>query len=384
VGPEVDVAVLKVNGETTAVGLTQPKDEKKFDQQLEAAKQPLVHEKISGWTAFCDKQAPLDAVAKHVGSLSDQQAYKDATGTLPGAGDALAEAYVAPTALAEAVTSITKAASTVAPSGTAAQLGKIKWIAGAATAHDDGVEVDVHLKSSSRVTGNAFSKSPADVIPSGALVAVAFNGGGSSTLASKASQDALAQLNGLLGIDLRTLLTALSGETLLYARPGAPIPEVTLLASGGDPKQAAASVGALIRRFAHASSAPAPANVDGVPLERAALGPVDLYYGVFDGKLLVTDSARAVPELRSNGDKLSDDSIFKAAKDAAGMPDSTPGFVYVNLRDALPTIEGLAALANARIPPQVDANLQPLKSFLAYASSGGGVENIVAFLQTGS
>jgi hypothetical protein len=381
VGPEVDVAVLKVNGKTTTVGFTQPKDKQTFERQLTSGKNPLKYEEVSGWTIFCDEQAALDAVKQRSGDLADEQAYKDAIGTLPDAGDALARVFVAPGGLGEAVSAIVQQTSTIAPSGTSAELQKVKWVAAAATAHDDGVELEAHAKMAG-AAAKSFAKSPADVIPSGALAALAFNGS-SSTTASSASKSALQQLNQTLGVNLSPLLDAFSGETLLYVRPGVPIPEVTLLASGGDPKQEESSVAALIHRFAQSSAPAAPTTVDSVTLQRVALGSIDLFYGIFDGKLLVSDSERSVSELKSSGDKLADDGVFKSAKDAAAMPDSTQGWLYVNLQDSIPAIEGLAALANSRIPPNVDANLRPLKSFLLYGDADGGVQNLVAFLQTG-
>src|SRR5437763_5889856 len=69
VGPEVDIAALTVNGETNAVGFTQPKDEKAFDAQLD--KDSTLHTKIDGWTVFSDKQAGIDAVKSRKANLGD-------------------------------------------------------------------------------------------------------------------------------------------------------------------------------------------------------------------------------------------------------------------------------------------------------------------------
>ena len=56
------------------------------------------------------------------------------------------------------------------------------------------------------------------------------------------------------------------------------------------------------------------------------------------------------------------------------MPDETKGFVYVNVKDLAPMIEGLSALGGSGIPPNVSANLEHVRSFLAYGS-GSGDEN---------
>jgi hypothetical protein len=72
-GPEVDVAVLTVNGKPTPVGFAKPSDEKSFDAQLD--KNQGKHQKIDGWTVFADKQATIDAVSNRKGDLSDDSTF---------------------------------------------------------------------------------------------------------------------------------------------------------------------------------------------------------------------------------------------------------------------------------------------------------------------
>ena len=64
------------------------------------------------------------------------------------------------------------------------------------------------------------------------------------------------------------------------------------------------------------------------------------------------------------------------------MPDSTQGFLYVDLKDTLPAVTGFAQLASQQLPPTVQPNLQPLRSLLVYGSQAGGIENGVFYLQT--
>ena len=109
--------------------------------------------------------------------------------------------------------------------------------------------------------------------------------------------------------------------------------------------------------------------VDGVPTEAASRSRSSrIYYATFDGKLVITDSPTGISGLKDGGQKLSDDQVFKDAKSAAGMPDETKGFVYVNVKDAAPMVEGLSALGGSGIPPDVSANLEHVRSFLAYGS----------------
>ena len=90
-------------------------------------------------------------------------------------------------------------------------------------------------------------------------------------------------------------------------------------------------------------------KVDGGTLEKVDLGSVALYYGVNGGKLVVTDSANALAELAERR-HLTGDDVFKEAKDGAGMPDRGQGFLFVDLKDAVPASRGFAQLANQTLP----------------------------------
>ena len=62
------------------------------------------------------------------------------------------------------------------------------------------------------------------------------------------------------------------------------------------------------------------------------------------------------------------------------MPAETNGFVYVNLHDALPLVEGLAGLMGAKLPAGIQADLAPLQSLTAYATTSGDETSFTAFL----
>jgi len=83
------------------------------------------------------------------------------------------------------------------------------------------------------------------------------------------------------------------------------------------------------------------------------------------------------------GDNLSDSGDFKEAKDTAGMPDSTGGVFYLDLKDALPMLEGLASLSGENLPSSTTENLRPLRSFLAWSNVSGETRTFDAFLAIG-
>ena len=96
---------------------------------------------------------------------------------------------------------------------------------------------------------------------------------------------------------------------------------------------------------------------------------------------MITDSPTGISGLKDGGDKLSGDPVFKDAKSTAGMPDEVKGFVYVNVKDTVPLVEGLSSLGGSNIPPDVSANLEHVHSFLSYVSGSGDENRFDAFLE---
>ena len=371
VGPVVDVAVLNVNGSYGYVGYTKPADEQAFDRQLDSGSEPTLHTKVSGWTVFADKQEFLDAVKQREGDLTDSTSYSAAMGTLPA--DAIARAYISPAAIHQGI-SLSGAGQALPLNAQGAQ-----WAAAALTAASGAMKLEVHAKG---IAQNATQQTSelAGQIPSGSIVALNLLGG--TSLGGQNGQ-ALQQAQSFLGIDIVGIVDALGSDTIAYVRAGLPIPEVTIASKPKDVQRSLTAVGGLIKRFAPGAGAVTTVEVDGVQLTKVDLGSVAVFYGAFGGELVVSDSQNAVSELRAKGDKLiHDDSVFSQAKDGAGLPDPAEGFFYVNLKDAVPAAEGLAQLANQKLPQEVEDNLRPLRSLLVYGSRDNGVQSFVAFVQT--
>ena len=367
-GSEVDVAVLMVNGRPTPVGFAKPDDEQAFDAQLERA--GAKHTTIDGWTVFGDQQAELDAVSKRSGDLSDDAAYQAAIKTLPG--DSIVRFYGS----SGAENALRGAAKQQVPPAALGSLPNAKWFAGAVTSQDGALKLEAHAKSAGIKAQSGTSL--ADKIPAGSIVALALAGGVSIPASA---QQQLAPLGTQLGVDLSALISALNGPVIAYVRPGIPLPEVTIAARPTQPGPAAAAVGALLARFTNGAKG-VPTKVDGGTLTKMDLGPIALYSGVNDGQLVVTDSSNALAELKGSVGRLSGDSVFKEAKDGAGMSDSTQGFLFVDIKDALPALSGFAQLASQKLPPEVENNLRPLRSALLFGSSDSGVQTFVAYVKT--
>ena len=188
----------------------------------------------------------------------------------------------------------------------------------------------------------------------------------------------------MLGIPLSSLLKLFENEVGLYVRPGSPIPEVTLLIEAPNEQEALKRVNAAVTALtknAQAQPCHAPSEEAGVPVECVDFGEVELRTAAFDQKVVVTIGQGAIAELRSDGDKLADDEGFEDARDAAGMPAESVGFMWLDLEDGIPMVLGLATASGESIPAEIRENLEPLGSFLAWAESDGRSGSFTAFLQ---
>ena len=118
----------------------------------------------------------------------------------------------------------------------------------------------------------------------------------------------------------------------------------------------------------------------GHPVKTVNLGQFAIHYGSVDGKLVITSGLNGIADY-GQGDHLADSADFKEAEDAAGMPDSTGGVLYVDLKDALPLIEGFASLAGAEPAELDDRQPRPLRSVLAWTTASGETRTFDAFLE---
>jgi hypothetical protein len=344
-GPELDLAIFKAG----RVGFTQPKDEKAF---LATLGPKYVHARISGWTVFTVNPRLLDLVQHHKGKLSELPAYRSAVARLPAS--AVVRAY-SRTAVAGAV-GLTQSLPLDLPQ---VNLKEPNWIGAALSSGGKAVTLEVHAKTKS----GPAAQSSADLvsqIPAGAVLALGLGG--------------IEHVSGKLtvgGVDVHQLAAALGGQAIVYVRAGLPFPEVTVASKAKDPEQAVRDVGRLIAKVSKAKKPPVTTTVDGVTLHDLALGAVDIYYGTFDGLFVVSDSTAAISGLRSSGAKLK----------VPGLPDTTNGFLYLDVERGLPAVRAFAKLANQQVPAQVDTYLKPLKTVVAYGTRDGDVQSIFVILQ---
>jgi hypothetical protein len=389
-GPEVDVALLNFGAGTNAVGLMQPKDADKWDALVKkhnaTTKTPsdkIYSEDVQGWTVIADSQAKLDLFKQQASSgdkLADDATYKDATAKLPDS--ALVTAYASG---GKTTAALKRALQGV--SGLSGGRGKLLWLAADGVAQNDGLKVDVFTKSTGATkTPGPYTAKLANVVPAGVLVYLSFNGEGFDTSSFQSAMNGLSGLPGagqFVGI-LKQLGPIFAHENALYVRPGAGIPEVTLVAQPDSAQQGIAAIDKLIATIAQSAGTPLkpkPLTIGSVKAKELNLGRFSIYYGLLGGKLVVTDAQQAFQDLQAGGQKFASDATFKEAQQAAGMPGQTNGFLYVNLKDSIPLIENLAQLGGSQLPAEVTENLKPLRTFVAWVSAKGGEGQATLFLE---
>lgn len=378
-GPEVDIVLLDVSSDPKVVALTQPKDEAQFDKLLETGSDPSVHTKVGGWTVFSDEQASLDAfkTAQNGDKLSDKSTYNDALAKLPD--EALVKAYVDGSSLNQAAREQLQGQL---PGAGVGGLEKLKWLAASLEAQDDGAALRVDASGFSQGAGD-YTSEFLDKAPQGALVFATFKGYDKSvqTLGEGSTAAAFEQL---LGMKLSEFAQLFHGETALWMSAGTPIPQISMVLSG-DPAQSLATLDKLAGRLAlvAGASTPKPTTVAGVAMKQVTFGDVfSIYYGEVDGKVLLTDTTTGVSDFRSGpGTSLADDPAFKSAVDASGMPDSYGGFIFANIPDTVAAFSGLASASGSSLPPDVEANLRPLRSTVLWSSQDGDSTDVQAFLE---
>lgn len=351
-GPELDVVVLPqkgANGKPELVGLVQPADASKLDALLQKVGSKsgtqIVTTQVDGWTAFAASRAALDAVTGATTHLADDNTFEDATAKL--AGDALAKVY------ANGAEALQLAGSLASSLPATANLSSLQWISADVVAESDGLKVDGHVRGAGS-TAAPYASTLVSQIPAGAL--------------------AVADVDASSIHATGPLASALGGETAFYVSPGRPLPTFTLVTQPADPTAAAAAID---KAFSGLSASPMLGKL--API----VGAIQLKHEVVGGTLVVSTSQQAIADFQGGGAKLADDSAFKDATSAAGMPSQTNGFVYANLTAALPLVEGLAALGGTSVSPDLQANLAPLHAVTGYATRSGDETSFVLFVQIG-
>ncbi len=392
-GDEIDLVWLDYANEgMNVVGVTKPDDAEALRRLIEEGSktgsgQLVFEEREDGWFVLSDTQQKLDRFRKQAESeekLSDDELFKDALAELPD--EALALFYARGKGLLEAARTVPGMAM---PPLTAGQ--QPEFLSAALTAEGTGLRLvgASRVEDDPKVQIESFESKLLGDVPADAVAFLTARGG--DELERQLEQDethrkSLQELERMLGIRLESLLSIVSHEVGLYVRPGSPIPEVTLLVDAPDEQEVLGRVNtalAALTKDVPAQPCEAPTEEAGVAVKCIDLGDFQLRTAAFDDKVVLTTGPSAISELRGDGPWLTDDDDFKSARDAAGLPAESTGFMWIDLEDGIPLILGLADATGASIPAEIRANIEPLGAFLAWAEidDDGRTASFTAFLQ---
>jgi hypothetical protein len=341
-GPELDLVFVEVAGKPQTVALTQPPDEQKFDALLAKSKEPAKQARIGDWTAFSDNQAAIDAVRNAGDHLDGNDAFGDAMDELPD--EANAKAFVNGAKLSSTIRA-------AAPELTNVPVRSLEWAAVALSSHEEGWKLDGAWKTKE---GSAHTYSPTllDEVPAGSLLVASFKGSDQAYTQLRNTpqgQQALGQLQQVLGVGFDQLIGLVSDEGVLYVQKGAPFPEATIVLKEKNASAAMRTLNTIATRAAMLFGArPVKANASG-SVKKLSFGRFALYYGVDRGHLVISSSI--APFGRTVSTTIEHDPVFEKAKGVADVPDETSGFLYVNVQDAVPVIASRRS-PGRRYPPR--------------------------------
>jgi hypothetical protein len=378
-GDEVDIAVLK---DKQVVTLTQPHDDAKLVAL--AAKYKVETRKVGDWTAIAKTDSALQELDRSASSLAGNNLFRAAMTRIPA--DALVRAYTSGARMDELVAAIPGQLETsVAPFGTSYHLGtprsppppgptrgvvEFRWAAAALTGAEGGLKLEGFARTGALTAPGPpryivqptppYVSSLVDEIPADVVAVVDFPVPMSSFELVSKLPPVIEKLFGT-DSDLPYKLDAiLLGESALYVRAGSPLPEVTLVTSPTDTTTASATLDEMLKRV------PPTSPLAGMTLHRAVLG----------GQFVVSTSQHGIDVFRGAGPKLSALPAFVEAGRLSGMPDEITGFVYADVKAALP----LLALAGVKLP----AELPDFRSLLVYGAQNGNERTFTTYLQVGN
>jgi hypothetical protein len=323
--------------EEDVVFATQPEDEAKLralvEKVADQADDEYVIDEVDGWTVVAEQQSTIDALKSGDGELEDNDAYQAALDELPE--DRIAYGWVSERALPDDFPKL-----------------QFQWLAGAIEARDDGAAATFVERANTEAAVNYTSRRITEA-PADALVFLSFD-----TKSLRGQTSSLAPLANLLGVNVDELVGDIEGEGAFWMLPAPGFPELTLVVTTTSPARTKAQLEELLE------GAPLPLRVAVVGDQVVAT--------------TATSPAQALQRARVGG-TLADDEDFREAKAAAGMPDETGGFLYVDVADLLPLLS-LAGYAGVDVPKELLENLRPVRSVIAWSQAEGSTSAQTLFV----
>jgi hypothetical protein len=371
-GPEV---VLVVTADRKTIVLTKPDNEDKLTALLAKSDEPVVRTTVEGWTALAEQQPDLTSYEASLarGTLAGDDALEAGFAALPA--QALVRAWVDVAGLTPNLGQALGQASEDLDLG-------VDWLSAALAAEDDGVRLAVGVRIPGG-NGTEYEAKLVERVPADAVAALSF--GGTQNLVDQVERripldDIADQVEKATGVSVGGILDAFSGEGIVYVRPAATAPEVTLALTPPDPEGVWQTVDRLAHRIAEESGTTVRMVTEGgleVSLVDAD-GATVRYAWLEGGTVIVTTGVTGIRDFAADGDKLDSSDAYRRAADAVGLGDRTGGFLYVDVDGLLPLVDGLAG---GELSADDREAIQKLDAFVLEASRGGETTTLMGFLR---
>jgi hypothetical protein len=386
-GSEVGVVWLDIEDEDTFVGLIQPEDEAKLAALLRKAGESLVHTEIEGWTVVSDTQANLDRFrSEQAGEkLSESDRYSEAVSSLPD--DALLKLYFGGPQVQEQIRKTFSEEGL--PKGLAERFSDLRSAALALTAEPDGVRFEADLVVGSDLELETYEPQLPEKFPVGALLYVSF---ANLDRPAESILDALGdffpnfdeqrrQAETAFGFSIENdLLPLLENEGGVAVYEDLPLPAVVVALEDPDNKAVPLldRVGALLELGEEGSMG--QEQVEGLIVKQLRIDDLSIFYARVDGVFVASNSRARLLEMNRDGPKLSDDRDYLAAQAGVEAEGGTIAFLYGNLEEGLPYVFTFVEREGNNVPPEVRANVGPLRSLLLSATQEGNRFELSGFL----
>ena len=258
----------------------------------------------------------------------------------------------------------------------------IDWLSASLSAEDDGMLLAMGMRTpdggDTHYEPELFRRVPAD-----AVAAISF-GGTQTALDRLQGQVDVGELSKSIeeatGVSLDGMVDALSGEGVLYVRPGEEVPDVTLALAPPNPDEAWSTVDRIARKLAEDMQAAVTTTVEnGMHVSMVVVEDVTIRYARLDADtVVVTSGDDALAVLAGDGPKLVDSDGYRRAAEDVGLEDRTKGFVYVDVDGILPLFE---SLAGESIPADVRDGAEAVDSLVFQTSGDGDTTTVSGFVR---
>ena len=329
---ETDVApalgnevVIVATAKLRPIVLLEPESDEKLNALLAKSDEEVVRGEVEGRVALAEKDADLVEYRAALvrGTIEDDESFVAGLRALPE--ESLGLVWVDMSVLTDDLSSLFEEATQEK-----VELG-IDWLSASFSAEDDGMLVALGMRTpdggDTHYEPKLFGRVPAD-----AVAAVSFGGtqGVLDRLRGQVDLDELSSsIEEATGVSLDGIVDALSGEGVLYVRPGEDVPDVTLALAPPNPDETWRTVDRLAHKLAtEMQTAVTTSTENGIAVSKLVVEDVTIRYARLDADtVVVTSGEDAVALLAGDSPKLADSDDFRRAAEDVGLEDRTKGFV---------------------------------------------------------